>query len=530
MSSLMAPTAAISKKPWTATAIAIAILTVVVGSLLIGDFSYIDLNRSQELHRLQGGSQKLPADGVPSRASNLLRLKNQPFHMRTVRIPHPLHIDDGVKPAPSAPPTNSRRFSHFRCFGDENSVEGYTERGCSFENVCYNLESRTIQFYRRPGIPPRPVLFDAVKGERYQFEDEGHGFVNLQLWESFGPIMVDNICPAAATPDSTLVLTQPHFLWSNWARDDNLGHVLWEEISTIWYTMIRLNAFDPKVVAMHGLANDLPDRPLANKFRKAFFPAVLDTDPVSIHSYMRGLAEERLFNGSSPAPITDICFDQLMAGGNMQRFVQRNFWHNQGHEPLFYGLRGRIIDRFNLTETVPTSHRILVTNKTNSMYHDDPALTNHRGLHNLPEVIDAIKARYPSVPLQVVQWDTLSVRDQISLLLSSTLVVTPPGGVSMLLPFLPEGAHAIIFDYLEKEDNWFVGSLAGRSISMEAPFWNHWPHFKKSYYQVFSKEQMISDDPRRTLDEVSWRDEASIVVNIDKILGMVDAAFEEMAP
>ncbi|KAJ1550550.1 hypothetical protein HK405_000327, partial [Cladochytrium tenue] len=63
-----------------------------------------------------------------------------------------------------------------------------------------------------------------------------------------------------------------------------------------------------------------------------------------------------------------------------------------------------------------------------------------------------------------------------------------------------------------------------------APFWNHWPHFRKHYYQVFDRDLMRSDDPDRQLDDVSWRDEASVVVDLHRLDALMDAAFEEMAP
>lgn len=492
--------------------------------------SRIAHEHSRIQHQTQSSSTEQENHSSHDRDScSLLNLHiNQPFHKRAVRIPHPLHVDNDTNAAPDSPSSNSRRYSHFRCFGEENSVEGFPERACSFENVCYKVDDRQIYFYRRKGLA-RPVLYDSVSGEKFDFIDGDHGFVNLNIWQSFGPHMQDGICPAASSPNTTLVLEKTHFLWSNWAVDDNLGHVLWEEIATIWYTMIRLDAYADDVVTMHGLNEDLPNRPLAVKFRDAFLRAIVSTEPVSIHPYIQDLVTQHFTNHG--IRLEHICFDQLLAGGSMQRFLQRLFWHNYGHEPLLVGLRSRILKKFQIEDKPPREHSIVITNKTSSIFRGSkPGQTSFRGIYNLQEVEAHLKNRYPTVPVCVVDWSTLSIQDQLELLIKTTVLITPPGGISMLMPFLSAGAQAIIFDYLEKEDNWYVGSQKDRSVSMEAPFWNHWPHFKKRYYQVFSKDQLRVDDPNKSIDEANWRDETSVHVNLDRISVLVDASFEDMQP
>ena len=47
-----------------------------------------------------------------------------------------------------------------------------------------------------------------------------------------------------------------------------------------------------------------------------------------------------------------------------------------------------------------------------------------------------------------VAFQTMTIREQLQLVCDSTLALTPPGGVSMILPFLPEGAHVILINYM----------------------------------------------------------------------------------
>lgn len=42
----------------------------------------------------------------------------------------------------------------------------------------------------------------------------------------------------------------------------------------------------------------------------------------------------------------------------------------------------------------------------------------------------------------------LSMAHQMEKVAHASVLITPCGGVSMIIPFLPDGAHAIVMDYL----------------------------------------------------------------------------------
>jgi hypothetical protein len=298
----------------------------------------------------------------------------------------------------------------------------------------------------------------------------------------------------------------------------------------MWYAMIRLNIYDDDFIPMHGLS-ELPQRPRSIKFRDAFVPAITKSKVVDMRSYFSNLVDQERQNGTKP-DVKFICFDQLMAGGNMRRFVHYMAWHNHGHEPMLFGLRNRILKHHNIpTDKLPQEHRIVITNKTVSDWLKKDGVARVRGIYNLQEVVDYVRSHYPNVKTDVVEWHKLTMMEQLALMQSTTLFITCPGGASMLLPFLPEGAHAIITDYLENYAYWH-GTHPGESTSMEAPFWNHWPHVKKHYYQVFEKSDIVPNDPSKGLDDegMMWRDDTSVIVNLDRLGRMIDAAFYEMEP
>ncbi|KAI8823328.1 hypothetical protein BJ741DRAFT_634421 [Chytriomyces cf. hyalinus JEL632] len=470
-----------------------------------------------------GVSQKQPIPG-----NNLLQLStNTHFNARSVRISR-----DPAAAAANTVSVNSRRYSHFRCVGDDNNPEGRRERICVFENVCYDTTNSQWTYHVRGNSSRKPVLFDATNGERLEFyesrQDYQVGFVALSGFTEgstdWWPTISTSPSPAVLSPETTVVLDNLHALFHLAVHDDNLGHLLWEEMAALWYGMIRLNAFSDELVPMHMLGT-LPDRKLNVKFRTAFMPAITPKDPVSFNDYMKKtVAKQRA--------ATHVCFDQLMAGGNMLRFFQSHGWHNQGHEPLFYSLRNRILKHHGIDpEIVPKTHRIVFTNKTETLKKNiDGGLAKNRGIANLRELVQHVQTKYPDVDVQVVEWQKLSIKKQLDLMHSTTIFITPSGGVSTMLPFLPEGGHAIILDYFERKGEAYYGTQAGTSVSMEAPMWNHFPFIKKLYYQVWGSQDFVSDIPGKSVEDVDWRYEASVKVDFERMDKLIEAAFEDMEP
>lgn len=186
-------------------------------------------------------------------------------------------------------------------------------------------------------------------------------------------------------------------------------------MASIWYAMIRMNVLTMNVTAMHWPDN-LPDRPLAKKFRDAFFPAISSKPPVSFYPYIDSIA------GPVEDGLRNVCFDQFLVGGNVRRFVQRMSWHNYGHEHLFFSLRSRILESHELDPYfVPAAHRIVISHKTSSNYHSDSRYKTHRSIYNIEEVTHFVRSRYGQIEVDVVDLKEYSVADQLRLLLSTTL-------------------------------------------------------------------------------------------------------------
>ena len=289
--------------------------------------------------------------------------------------------------------------------GNEKNLDGYAERLCVSENTCFDRETGGFNFYRRSDTPPRPITFDSQHGEVSEFSHDGRGFVAATpVWRAdepaegdhvFTPTIVSGESVVISSPNSTLRLSDLHALWTTESPNDNLGHVLWEEMVSIWYAMIRMNVISENVTAMHWPGN-LPERPLAQTFRDAFFPAISSAPPVSFYPYL-----DKVGGKTNTTGVRFVCSDELLVGGSVRRFLQRMEWHNYGHEPLFFSLRGRILQSFGLDpHFVPGVHQIVMINKTSSNWHSGERYQTHRSFFNFDEVVGLVRSKYPHIILR----------------------------------------------------------------------------------------------------------------------------------
>jgi len=116
----------------------------------------------------------------------------------------------------------------------------------------------------------------------------------------------------------------------------------------------------------------------------------------------------------------------------------------------------------------------------------------------------------------------MSMAEQFAMLARTTLAISPCGGISMILPFMPQGAYVILFNYMLGEgEPQRHGECDGCSWSMEAELWRHVRHVNKMYYQVFGPEDFARGKPGR---------DAALHVNEYRLGDLVQAALHEMEP
>ncbi len=112
--------------------------------------------------------------------------------------------------------------------------------------------------------------------------------------------------------------------------------------------------------------------------------------------------------------------------------------------------------------------------------------TRFRVIINAEDVKKRIQELYPDVKVEVIEVAYLSFKEQLKLMLDTTLFISHPGGSAMSLPFIAKGSTAILVDYPANENDRMFAHAPGDTVSMEVSFWNLWPHFTKMYYQIYS--------------------------------------------
>jgi hypothetical protein len=121
-------------------------------------------------------------------------------------------------------------------------------------------------------------------------------------------------------------------------------------------------------------------------------------------------------------------------------------------------------------EIKPKKHQITIFKKNWS-----------RSISNHDDLVKHITQKYKNQEIEVVEIDPsrLSIKDQINLMLKTTLLITPCGGISMIGFFLTSGSSLISTDFPG-----YQGEDKFTSDHMEAYFWNSLFWINDLYYSI----------------------------------------------
>ena len=193
-----------------------------------------------------------------------------------------------------------------------------------------------------------------------------------------------------------------------------------------------------------------------------------------------------------------------------------------GKEPLLQLYRRRVLRFHGLSPTAPPprEHQLLLVHKQ-----------GRRGIHNYEGVKAHLEGgcdgQCTGLKVLAAEFHGMTIRRQLEMVSRSTLALSPPGGVSMILPFMPEGAHVILINYMlpkERAKKATTKGLshqecAGCSWTMEAELWNHVRHVRTLFYQVWEPEDFAGRRPGR---------DAAVVIKLPRLSYLVRAALNAM--
>ena len=425
----------------------------------------------------------------------------------TSMLPTAIDIENTDKFSRTTTRNKAITCSSWKCSGNMNYESEWHHRTCAFKNICYNKEKQLFQFYRRPDRIRKPVLFEPKLGHIYEFNINNHGFVGLVARaserESWGPAVVDERLPSR---NEAPFLENVHVLFMHWYVPFNPGHVIWEDIASPYFAMVRLNEYDRHAVLLE-YRNFPQEGDQFHQMYENLVPAFA-SKAESLDRYVKNFSSSL------------VCFETLVAGGGHQMFSLLNEPYTHGKEKLMYDYRTRILEYHGVDVTrLPTRHRIVLVNKTRALRR------SLRGIKNLHEVEQFLRSSYPKIPIDVIDWNKYTFREQMHELYRTTILITPCGGISTIIPFLAEGSHAIVMDYYVNQHAYTKGEKynIGESASMDAALLNFFPHVHKLYYQIRRSEDYVLDFS----GALNPRYDASVVVNTTRLKELIDISLNE---
>ena len=346
------------------------------------------------------------------------------------------------------------QYSSHECVGDMSDLKPKAQRACLFKRVCLDTRTGEWNYYRRANVSLPPVMFERRYGHQFAFRHVAprgteeflalNKHVRYKPHVRWSPVIVDGPAPAASSHVHWATAT--HLLSAPFVPT-NLGHLVWEESFPLLLAMAQLGAYDEHAVVLRTHAcnqSEGREPPTASearlcaKFVAGFVAPLQGREHAAVETVEELRA--RHFPGT-------LCVSRLVGGGFFDVF---NSLHHAGKEPFLRLFRQRVLAYHHVLRAAPpTQHTLLLVRKQ-----------GRRGIHNFDETLRFLRGgcEHEGGKLcagihrtQPISFHEMTIKEQLRVVSRATIAVSPPGGVSMILPFLPEGAHAILINYMAAE-------------------------------------------------------------------------------
>lgn len=163
-----------------------------------------------------------------------------------------------------------------------------------------------------------------------------------------------------------------------------------------------------------------------------------------------------------------ICFEELLVGmsqysddcmeGSHGR--EQDSWSlcNHGRQSQFWRFRAYVLQKLGISNAPPKSHKITVTKRGKGII--------SRVVDNIDDLITTLRNEFGDhAEVEVVEWHRLTIVEQVQLATRTTVLVTPPGGVSFISIFLPRWATTIRLYSHEFRMEWHIMHYLGYIMS-----------------------------------------------------------------
>ena len=371
------------------------------------------------------------------------------------------------------------------------------KRSCVFRNLCWNFGGSGLpeMIYFRGDERPLPFeysnahgpLFDPpspllVMGQLFD-KDDSRTWLTLRIMNGSIPESY-TMAPA----DSIHIISANQYL-------ENIGHELADGVWPIFNTMLetRMLALDNQLVFLDnarksfGVHESLSQRPI--KYVSDF------PDQVCFPWAIAGTGGRGLPSPSLPS---------LFSWSLMQDFVFKRY------DLPFSALS--VLGAVDGDKRAAEDLHIVVRHKP-----DSHSFTNY------DDIMLELKRCYPSAKLSLLKPEALSFAEEVRVLASASVYITPGGGGSFTAPFLPRNAVLIIGAAC------WPGQTPGHAcqspsatgvccFQVERHVWSNWQYLHVSYYNFAGPASAIVRSNSCCFEELLW----NYPVNMTELGALID--------
>ncbi len=308
-------------------------------------------------------------------------------------------------------------YSSLWCHGDNGVSAAVHQRTCLLQNICYVRDSSTSRwvFYYNSSSP----TFNFFEGRKRSVLPVGHVLVNLQAYqEGLERYWVPDLSNDTV-PNDLFHLTEVNMLFHMF-WPENFGHMLVDDVMAAYWalSMFSINTQDVQLIGSIMCDGIFIGSDLARCER--FYAQVLPS--FSRHPLV-----------SLPALVgnkSTMCFKRLVVGIGMRTMRDHNpALRQQFREQVLVNL-GR-----NPYSAPPKDLIVFLLKK------------GRRAPLNTEEAFNHIRTSFPEVTCELVNVTDMTFREQVFLMLRTTVLITPCGGMSLIALFLNPGAVSIFIDF-----------------------------------------------------------------------------------
>lgn len=362
-----------------------------------------------------------------------------------------------------------RTSSHMTCH------RTFGQRACHFRSVCWDRHEQTFVYYEEPG--QLPLVHTATgNGSDWTIPSDFLRAANeylLFLPIEKSPFMPLKVAPGPIPADHVFAPEAVHlYFMSHYA--ENFGHALGDDVLPAFalQAMFGLLTRDVKLLTPRDYAESAgsvgyPAHQRGRRFLHDLFNMISD-NPIG------ELWNDTLYHPlNSEHPTTTVarhtCFTSLLSGHAKLGFLSDNDRYFSALSDYMIATAMTKFPSVHAAATkTPTRQRVLIIKKQ-----------GRRAVLNVDDLAEHLRQTF-DVQVDVINPAEIETHEQMAQVLSSTLIITPAGGISFICAFVRARTPVIFVGYWSPSDR--------ASAQLDRHVWQPARRFTDLYYDVHFKD------------------------------------------